>query len=393
MVKNPIGIIVDVDDLVLDVTGFTRGEMVGTRSTEFMHPDDHELALSSWIRMLGKPGEPQQIHARHRTANGRWLWVEITNTLDPSDATVIRTEMVLIDRPPVDRTSVSSALLRHLADALPMGLVQIDTDRRVVFCNGKLADLTGRPHADGLADILGEMTPADDETLGRALDTVLGGDDTEIELSVSHPVRGTRRCDVILSALAGRSGFGTTGALLCVTDITDDAQQRDAILHRAAHDALTGCLNRAAILERLTASVTACTGEAGVAVLFFDLDRFKPINDTHGHAAGDHLLVTVAQRLRRNTRDAHVGRLGGDEFLVVARDIPSAGQADVLGKRLIRAIRRPLNLGGTAVRPGASVGVAWTADPATDPADLVAAADTAMYEAKKRRHPRTGAAR
>jgi len=129
------------------------------------------------------------------------------------------------------------------------------------------------------------------------------------------------------------------------------------------------------------------------AVLCLDLDRFKHVNDTHGHAAGDRLLVTVAERLRRNTRDAHVGRLGGDEFLVVARDVPSVEQAEVLGKRLERAVRRPLKLAGTVTRPGASVGVAWSADPAVEPATLVAAADAAMYEAKKRRRARSGTTR
>jgi len=388
--KNLTGIIVDVDDLVLDVTGFSRGDLVGSRSTEFMHPDDHELALTSWIQMIGKPGTPHQIQARHRNAAGRWLWVEITNTLDESDPTLIHTEMVLIDRPPVDRTSVSSRLLRHLAEALPMGIAQIDTDRRIVFSNGKLADVTGRPDGEHLTDVLGAVTPADGAALDRAVATVLGGDDTEIELSLTHPARGERRCGVILSALAGRSGYGTTGALLCVTDITDEVQQRAEMLRRAAHDTLTGCLNRAAILDALADAVAA---GGGVAVLFFDLDRFKQVNDNYGHAAGDRLLVAVAERLRRGTRDASVGRLGGDEFLVLARAVPSAEQAEQLGKRLERAIRRPLTLGGKVIRPGASVGVAWTADPATEPADLIARADAAMYEAKRRHHARPGAGR
>jgi diguanylate cyclase (GGDEF)-like protein len=395
MRKNVTGIIVEVDDLVLDVTGFTRGEMLGRRSTEFMHSDDHELALTSWIQMLGKPGVPSQIQARHRTAAGRWLWVEITNTLDESDPVVIHTEMLLIDRPPVDRTSVSSRLLRHLAEALPMGIAQIDNERRVVFCNGRLADVTGQDGLEHLDDVLGAVSPADRVALDSAVESVLGGDDTEIEVSLTHPGLGLRRCGVILSALAGRSGYGTTGALLCVTDITDEAHQRAEILRRAAHDGLTGCLNRAAILDALAAAVAAGgqPDATGVAVLFFDLDRFKHINDTYGHAAGDHLLVTVAERLRRNCRDADVGRLGGDEFLVVARDVASAEQADQLGKRLVRAVRRPLNLRGTPTRPGTSVGVAWSADPAADPAGLVAAADTAMYEAKKRRRARSGTVR
>ncbi len=122
-----------------------------------------------------------------------------------------------------------------------------------------------------------------------------------------------------------------------------------------------------------------------MAVIFLDLDGFKAVNDTHGHAAGDRLLVAVGQRLRQSTRQASVGRLGGDEFLVVARDVPSAEQATQLGRRLARAIGRPLHLGATVTRPAASVGVAWSADQATDPSALVAQADEAMYAAKRRR--------
>jgi diguanylate cyclase (GGDEF)-like protein len=127
-------------------------------------------------------------------------------------------------------------------------------------------------------------------------------------------------------------------------------------------------------------------------VIFIDLDQFKAVNDSYGHAAGDLLLVAVADRLRQSTRDAGVGRLGGDEFLVIARNVPTPEHAEHLGRRLARAIRRPLNLGGT-IRPSASVGVAWSADPNADPSALVAQADAAMYQAKRRRHRPAGSAR
>ena len=385
MRKNLTGVILEVDDLVLQVLGFTREDMLGHRSTDFFHPDDHEQAFSSWVRMLGDPQKPHTIQVRHRTAAGRWLWVEAVNTVDAHDAAAVGTELTLIDRPADDQTMVSNQLLRRLAEALPFGIAQIDSDRGIVFSNGKLDDVCGRAGGDHLDDRFGLVVPADLPILDAAVKSVLAGEDSEIEVSLSHPNRGVRRCAIILSALVGRSGYGTTGALLCVTDITDDARERAEIIRRAAQDGLTACLNRAAIHDVLTTAVAGCTDAAGVAVLFFDLDRFKEINDTYGHAAGDHLLVAVAERLRVGSRDSDVGRLGGDEFLVIARDVPSAAQAERLGQRLAKTVRRPVHHGDVVIRPSISVGVAWSADPAAEPGSLIAEADAAMYRAKRRR--------
>ncbi|MBD0322783.1 MAG: diguanylate cyclase [Aldersonia sp.] len=377
--------IVDVDDLVLQVFGFAREDVVGHRSTDFFHPDDHEQAFSTWVRMLGDPQTAYTIQVRHRNAAGRWLWVEATNTVDESDPSSVNCELTLIDRPADDRTSVSNQLLRRLAEALPFGIAQIDNDRRIVFSNCTLDEVCGQVDGEHLDDRFRLVASADQPVLDAAVKSVLAGDDSEIEVSLRHPRRGTRRCGIILSALVGRSGYNTTGALLCVTDVTDEAQERAEIIRRAAQDSLTGCLNRAAILDVLTSAVAGCTDAAGVAVLFFDLDRFKQINDKHGHAAGDHLLVAVGERLREGSRDADVGRLGGDEFLVIARNLPSAEQADRLGRRLARAICRPVDIGGTMLRPAVSVGVAWSTDSAADPGSLVAQADAAMYRVKRRR--------
>jgi diguanylate cyclase (GGDEF)-like protein/PAS domain S-box-containing protein len=380
--KNLTGVIVEVDDLVLDVLGFGRDEMIGRRSTDFLHPEDHEQAFASWVRMLNDSRVPHTIQVRHCDAGGRWLWVEAVNTVDAPDADSVTTELTFIDRPPHDRTMVSNQLLRRLAEALPFGIAQIDTEHRVVFSNGKLDEVTGQADGDLLAKRLGHVLPSDRPVLDEAVRKVLDGHDLEIEFSIAHPRRGVRRCSVILSALAVRSGSGTSGALLCITDITDQVRERAEIIQLAKYDSLTKCLNRPAILDALTTAVGTC---AGVAVIFLDLDGFKAVNDTHGHAAGDRLLVAVGQRLRQSTRQASVGRLGGDLLLVVARDVPSAEQATLLGRRLARAIGRPLHLGGALTRPAASVGVAWSADPAADPSALVARADEAMYAAKRRR--------
>lgn len=154
--------------------------------------------------------------------------------------------------------------------------------------------------------------------------------------------------------------------------------------HQARHDVLTGLPNRALVLERLSAMLSRSQRHGGiVAAMFIDLDGFKRVNDTHGHQAGDNLLLQVSQRLSDAAR-AHdvVGRLGGDEFVVVA-DVATPDDLPGLAARLVEALDQPFALrAGPAVRVRASVGVA--ADDGARPADeLLRMADDAMYAAKR----------
>ncbi|MBL7253540.1 GGDEF domain-containing protein [Paractinoplanes lichenicola] len=159
------------------------------------------------------------------------------------------------------------------------------------------------------------------------------------------------------------------------------AQRRDAerALHRlATRDGLTGLANRGACLDRLTEALSE--GPRDVAVLFCDLDGFKPVNDRLGHAAGDELLIAVADRLRTCVRDDDlVSRFGGDEFVLICR---GADAVDVVAARIAELTARPFTASGEQVRIGVSVGAA-RARPADTTDDLINRADLAMYEAKK----------
>ncbi|MEU8610486.1 GGDEF domain-containing protein, partial [Actinoplanes sp. NPDC048791] len=158
-----------------------------------------------------------------------------------------------------------------------------------------------------------------------------------------------------------------------------------ALRRMATHDALTGLPNRAACLERLETDLADLrTGHpAGLAVLFTDLDGFKPVNDRLGHAAGDELLIAVAGRLRGCVREQDlVSRFGGDEFVVVCRDTDPRAAVDAICARIREMVEQPLTVGGESVRIGLSVGVAF-AGPAATTDDLIGRADLAMYAAKQ----------
>jgi diguanylate cyclase (GGDEF)-like protein/PAS domain S-box-containing protein len=166
-------------------------------------------------------------------------------------------------------------------------------------------------------------------------------------------------------------------------DITDRMEAEAALTYHALHDPLTGLPNRTLLLDRIEIALarSARHGRA-VAVLFLDLDRFKPINDSRGHATGDTVLQTVASRLRAAVRPSDtVGRLGGDEFVVVSEDA-SVWQATALGERLIRALEKPFEVEGDEVFVTVSVGIA-IADRAVSADELLRDADVAMYQAKQ----------
>ncbi|KGD78524.1 diguanylate cyclase [Pantoea agglomerans] len=154
--------------------------------------------------------------------------------------------------------------------------------------------------------------------------------------------------------------------------------------HLAFHDVLTGLPNRALVEDRLTQALALATRhDQRVALLLIDLDRFKTINDTHGHHAGDELIIAVAQRLSRIVRASDtVGRIGGDEFIVVMPDVDNIGQVHRLAQRIIDELSEPFTLFGSDVWSGASIGLALAPKDGVDRLELMRKADIALYEAK-----------
>lgn len=154
--------------------------------------------------------------------------------------------------------------------------------------------------------------------------------------------------------------------------------------HLAFHDVLTGLPNRALVEDRLTQALALATRhDQRVALLLIDLDRFKTINDTHGHHAGDELIIAVAQRLSRIVRASDtVGRIGGDEFIVVMPDVDNIGQIHSLAQRIIDELSEPFTLFGSDIWSGASIGLALAPKDGVDRLELMRKADIALYEAK-----------
>jgi diguanylate cyclase (GGDEF)-like protein len=180
-------------------------------------------------------------------------------------------------------------------------------------------------------------------------------------------------------ALFAASVAGMLGA---ASGKLDAAEARD---HAALHDPLTGLANRSLILDHLNLALARAARRGTLtAVLFLDLDDFKRVNDTLGHAAGDELLVSVARRLGPAVRPADtLGRWGGDEFVVVCEDLERVSDGPAIVHRVAAAFDLPFEINGTLLSVEASIGVALSGGDDDQPAALIHAADLAMYRAKR----------
>lgn len=169
-----------------------------------------------------------------------------------------------------------------------------------------------------------------------------------------------------------------------VEDITERKRVEDRLVQQAHFDALTGLPNRALSMLRLQESLHTEVFEDTVTAIFFcDLDRLKLVNDGHGHAVGDAYIREVSLRINASVRDTDiVGRLSGDEFVVILRGVRSQAEVIELAARVVEGVRQPLHLGGVSFTPSLSLGIAYGAGTATTADELLAQADTAMYRAK-----------
>jgi diguanylate cyclase (GGDEF)-like protein/PAS domain S-box-containing protein len=342
--KDQTALILQIDEATSEILGWSRADMVGRRSLEFIEPEDQPRAIANWMDMLHALGARRRVRLRHRHRDGSWVWFELTNhnLLDDPAYGYVLTEMVDISEEMAVHDSLRSRehLLRRLTDLVPLGIFQIDAGRRIVYRNARVASILGNSRAESAGTQLSSVLPSQRPELERALNAVLlEGQDRDLEISLRRRGKHLRRCTLSLRALSDDSG-AVTGAIVCVADVTESVRMREELEHRATFDQLTRCYNRASILQALERTLAEPQPDgSGTGVIFLDLDRFKDINDRLGHAAGDVFLVEVARRVASCTREADlVGRIGGDEFLVVCTGVPDEAAALKIAEHLADAL-------------------------------------------------------
>jgi diguanylate cyclase (GGDEF)-like protein/PAS domain S-box-containing protein len=275
--------------------------------------------------------------------------------------------------------SESEANLRAVLEAVEEAIVVVDAELRISWSNAAAARLFGAPLPTGtpVADLL-DVDVA--EAVGRRLTdptTPLGRQEVRMRNAAGKPVWLLVTASRLESAAEGAA----RGTVLVLNDITDHKAAESRLETVALTDALTGLANRVQLADRLGHALTRRA--AGVtAVLFFDVDGLKPVNDAYGHSAGDELLRHVARLARTALRPQDtLARYGGDEFVVVAEDLHDVEEAARCAERVRAAISTPLTLSTSVLVPTVSIGVA-TSPPHRTADELLHAADRAAYAAK-----------
>lgn len=269
----------------------------------------------------------------------------------------------------------------NLRNVLNRVAESVDAEVAAIFCAGQIDWCIGLSEADQKQLVQqAEQQPTDIPIRSGALHACWAPMGNSDMLFVG---RLGERFDLEERALLRAMARSIELSIKMLRAVSSERQARKDAYQQATHDALTGLPNRRMVLDRLRSAIDHPVGDDSLvtAVLFIDIDRFKWINDAHGHAAGDQLLIHVSRILKEAVRHGDlVGRLSGDEFIVITRT-SDRNAASELARRIIARIRQPLKVAGSELSHTVSIGISF-AHPGDNPSSLLENADMAMYRAK-----------
>ncbi len=314
----------------------------------------------------------------------------VATTVPPSDRTVAAlrslasTMAMALDRLDVGEIMVERRserrlrlMLRYASDVICI----LDHDLTVVHVTPAVEPIVGMPAPELLGlNWLEVVAEVDREPARDLVSLAQGGRPARGEIRLNTEDGHSRYVDAVVTEVIDED---LMGFVVTCHDITERHELEQQLTHQAFHDALTGLANRALFRDRLGHAMARARGTGGYGVMFVDLDDFKTVNDSLGHAAGDGLLREMTTRLRECLRDGDTAaRLGGDEFAILLEDVEDDDHCVAIARRLLDALRTPFDIGGTEVTTGASIGIALGHERPSTPEDLMRNADLALYDAK-----------
>jgi diguanylate cyclase (GGDEF)-like protein/PAS domain S-box-containing protein len=383
------GQLTQVNRSLCELLGYRRDELLGMTVRQISHPDDLHVTDGVRAQLRGGQIESFQAEKRYLRKDGRVVWVNLTISLlrdtqgrPMHDIAIIQD---ISDRKAAEiRLSLAEERFRNMVELSSDWYWELDASLRFTTFGGREA---GARYAKLLLGRLAWEIPGADQGDGWV--------EFRARLEQREPFRdfeyaySSRRGSRRYVSVSGEPLFDAGGRFAGYRGVSRDVSARkqaeERVRYLATHDSLTGLPNRAMFSELLNHVIEQSKRkQTRCAVFFIDLDRFKFINDSLGHEAGDTLLRTVAQRLKARLRSSDiVARLGGDEFVMLAQDLSSADQAARIARKVLSAVIQPVELFGQECRVTASVGVALYPDDAPDESTLMAHADAAMYHAKE----------
>lgn len=370
------------------ITGLRRDEALGDAWLSAVHPGDR-LVLKAALRRMVKTRLPHQDTLRCIHPDGMMIWISFKAAPMIVDGQVYGYVGTVDDithvRKSVMALRESEARLRTITDTLPAMVAYIDYEEVYRFHNiayerefnrGGLAVL-----GKTIRQTMGEERYA---VLAPYIQRVLAGEALTFEEDDSSgPAERTFEVDYIPQR--DEDNVTVMGFHVMRQDVTAQKNEKQRLLKLSQVDALTGLTNRAGFLQKLNESMAASRESGGMmAVMYMDIDRFKPVNDTFGHSVGDALLKIFSARLTHAMRASDtIARLGGDEFTVITERIHRVEDAAALAAKIVGVMQAPFDLSGTVVSVSASIGLAFYQGEDITPAELLNRADMLLYEAKQ----------
>ena len=374
------------------IVGYSEPELLALRFQDITHADDLDADLQFVREMLEGSRQDYQMEKRYLDKQGREVWVQLNVSMvrDAAGAPlyfISQIQDVSARRRAEEALRDSEARFKGAFENSATGMSMIGLDGRWLKVNRAVCEITGYSEAELLTHTFHDLTHPDDLQMGPAsLGELLSGKRETIQIEKRYIHKLGHHVWVLVNLSLVRDKAGNPQHFISQTlDISERRELLQRVEHLALHDPLTGLPNSRLLLDRLELSVAAARrAKRLMGVMYIDLDGFKLVNDTHGHAAGDTVLKECAARMKRVLRQADsVARVGGDEFVALLNEAGGEAEAAAAAGRVLAAIALPFDLEGTQAAISASIGIALYPQHGEDAQSLLQRADAAMYQAKR----------
>ena len=381
-----------VNQKLCDILGYTKEELLSLTSIEVTPPEERSVSSGYNERLLRGEMTAYSREKRYLRKDGTTIWTNISLTAvrgaDGKPAHVISIIQDITDRKRVEQALLESEEQFHqLANNIPQIFWICDAkQKRMIYVSPAYERVSGQPIARLGEDARSWLNCVHDDDRERVRAARMAASDGTYDeiFRVMRP-DGSMRW-VRDRAFPIRDAEGKIYRIAGIAeDITDMRESEERLLYLAHYDNLTNLPNRVLFYDRLKQALSQAKRNHWVtAVMFLDLDRFKNVNDTLGHGAGDLLLRQVSERLTGCVRSGDtVGRLSGDEFAIVLSNLAGPDDASLVAQKIMATLARPFNLYGKEVFVSASIGITLFPTDSQDQDTLIQNADTAMYRAKE----------